>query len=62
MTSETKVILALLLDSVAKATSVREAYNSIATAAGVEGMDVLSYDAYLNKLEEQKKIAENDKL
>ena len=55
MSYETKVILALLAQQIAKASSVREAYTMVADAANVEGVKLPDYDEYLKKLEELNK-------
>ena len=51
MAYETKVILALVAQQVAKAKSLEEAYMAIVDAANVEGLSLPDYD------EVQKKIA-----
>ena len=55
MAYETKVILSLLAQQVAKAKSLEEAYMAIADAANVEGLSLPDYD------EAQKKIAALEK-
>ena len=46
MAYETKVILALLANQVAKAKSLEEVYMAIADAANVEGLILPSYDEF----------------
>jgi hypothetical protein len=44
MAYETKVILALLADRIANADSAKEAYEVIAKAASVEGLELPKYE------------------
>lgn len=55
MAYETKVILALLSQQVAKAESVEEAYTMIVEAANVEGMELPTYEEIVSKLKKTKK-------
>ena len=55
MSYETKVILDLIAQSVAKAETLKEAYNIIASAASVEGLQLPTYEDALKKIEEAKK-------
>ena len=56
MALETKVILALLAQSIGKSTTTREAYNCVVEAANVEGLNLPSYDEFLQKLEEDRRV------
>ena len=56
MALETKVILALLAQSIGKSTTTREAYNCVVKAANVEGLNLPSYDEFLQELEEDRRI------
>ena len=47
MAYETKVILMLLAQRIVLAESVKEAYNVIATAASVEGVQLPSFEEFL---------------
>ena len=47
MAYETKVILMLLAQQIARCESVKEAYDSIARAASVEGVKLPSYEEIL---------------
>jgi len=58
MAYETKVILKSLANQVAKAKSLREAYEAIRDVANVEGVQLLPYDDVLNRF---KEIEEKDK-
>jgi len=53
MAYETKAIFSLLADSIAKAKSVKEAYNVVARAANVEGVKLPTYDEYIKMLEKE---------
>ncbi|MDR2531596.1 MAG: hypothetical protein LBC82_02000 [Oscillospiraceae bacterium] len=44
MSYDTKLIIGLIAQNVAKAKSVKEAYNSIRAAACVEGMNLPTYE------------------
>jgi len=55
MTLETKVILKLLADNVAKSKTLEEAYESIAEAANLEGLALPSYKEALEILEQRRK-------
>lgn len=52
MAYETKVILALLAQQVAKAESVKEAYTMIVQAANVEGVELPTYEEMVKRLKE----------
>jgi len=60
MAFETKVLLSLLLDSIAKSESVKEAYNVVAKAASVEGVKVPPYESAIEEIEQVRK-ENNDK-
>jgi len=49
MAYETKVILALLADSVGNAKTIEEAYNIIVQAANIEGVKLPSYEEFKEK-------------
>jgi hypothetical protein len=53
MAYETKVILTLLSQQVAKAKTLKEAYTAIARAANVEGVKLPSYEELRKELEEE---------
>ena len=53
MAYETKVILMLLAQQVAKAKTVKEAYNSIAKAASVEGVSLPTYEEFVAEMERE---------
>ena len=55
MAYETKVILALLSQQIAKCKNIREAYDTVIMAANVEGLQLPSYDELLEKTKEQTK-------
>ena len=59
MAIETKVILSLLLDGVAKSKTLEEAYNVIAKAASVEGVKALPYDEAMKEIEQVRQKDEN---
>ena len=52
MAYETKVILMLLAQQVAKSKTVKEAYNAIARAASVEGVLLPPFEEFLREIEE----------
>jgi len=54
MAFETKVILTLLIDSIAKAKTIEEAYDTVARAARVEGLDIPSYEEAVAQVEEKR--------
>ena len=54
MAYETKVILTLLAQQIAKAESVREAYAILARAANVEGVRLPAYDELIKEMEQEK--------
>jgi len=49
MAFETKVILTLLAEYVGRAETVEEAYNVIVKAANVEGLELPSYEEFIEK-------------
>jgi len=51
MALETKVILRMLVTSIGKAKTVKEAYEIVAEAANVEGLDVPSFEEFRKKYE-----------
>ena len=57
MALETKVILSLLLDGVAKSENLEEAYDIVANAARVEGLKVLTYEEALRKIEKVREAS-----
>ncbi|MCL2574837.1 MAG: hypothetical protein FWE33_00230 [Defluviitaleaceae bacterium] len=50
MALETKVILQMILHQIAMAENLKQAYDMVAAAASVEGMEVLSYEELLKKM------------
>jgi len=54
MALETKVILKLLTEAIGRAKTVEEAYQILAGAAEVEGINVPSYDEFLANIESTK--------
>jgi len=58
MAYETKVILSLLANQVAKAKSLEEAYMAIVDAANVEGLALPDYDEVQKKLAALEKKAQ----
>jgi hypothetical protein len=55
MAYETKVILALLAQQIAKAETLEEAYKAVEMAANVEGVNLPSYEELKKQFEEIKK-------
>ena len=55
MSQETKMLLTLLANSVAKSETVEEAYMAIAEAANVEGVALPSYKDAVKALQEMRK-------
>ena len=55
MAYETKVILSLLAQRIAEASSIEEAYEAVVMAANVEGVQLPSYVEYMKSLEEKRK-------
>jgi len=53
MAYETKVILALLAQQIAKSKNVREAYAAIRRAASVEGLQLPPMDELLKEMEKE---------
>ncbi|MCL2168527.1 MAG: hypothetical protein FWB74_00715 [Defluviitaleaceae bacterium] len=60
MAIETKMLISVLLDAVAKSTTVEEAYKVLANAASVEGVNVPTYDEAVKMNEEMRKKAEKN--
>jgi hypothetical protein len=54
MAYETKVILTLLSRQIAKAESLKEAYDEVIKAANVEGVQLPSYDVVREEMKEYK--------
>ncbi|MCL2421850.1 MAG: hypothetical protein FWD03_08340 [Defluviitaleaceae bacterium] len=54
MAYETKLIMALLAERVAKAETVEEAYSVISNAASVEGLKLPTYEDAKEKFKEKK--------
>jgi hypothetical protein len=55
MAYETKVILALLAQQIARAETLEEAYRAVEMAANVEGVNLPSYEELREKFGEKKK-------
>ena len=55
MAYETKVILTLLSQQVAKCKTIKEAYTLIINAAKVEGIELPSYEDLMRQIEELQK-------
>ena len=53
MSYETKVILALLAESIGRAKNVKEAYTYVVKAANVEGLKLPDYDEFIKGMEEE---------
>ena len=60
MAYETKVILTLLAQLVGKVKTVKEAYTAIIRAANVEGMQLPTYEEFLNELEKEQADPANE--
>jgi len=54
MTYETKVILRLLADSVARSKNLKQAYGYIARAANVEGLELPDYETVKAAIEQEE--------
>jgi len=54
MAYDTKVLLTLLAQAIAKTDSVKEAYMMVARAANVEGVQLPSYDEMVKEIEKEK--------
>jgi hypothetical protein len=52
---ETKVILKLLADSIARAESIEEAYSYVSRAASAEGMTLPSFEDCVKEIKQLKK-------
>jgi|GEM_PF-715448 len=52
---ETKALLSLLANSIARAQSVKEAYSVIIEAANVEGVNLPTYKEKLEEIEELRR-------
>jgi len=50
MTYETKAIFSQLADGIGRAKTVREAYNIVVKAANIEGVQIISYDEFVEQL------------
>jgi len=55
MAYETKVILTLLAENIAKAETVKEAYGAVRRAASVEGVQLPPYDEFKQGMEKEDK-------
>ena len=55
MAYETKVILTLLAQQIAKSKNIKEAYAVVKMATNVEGLLLPSYDEMLKEMEEEAK-------
>jgi hypothetical protein len=55
MALETKALLSLLADNIAKSQTLKEAYSVVMKAANVEGVSVLSYEDALEEIEQLRK-------
>ena len=55
MTYETKVILTLIAEAVARSESIKEAYGHIVRAANAEGLKLPSYEEIKEMFEQDKK-------
>ena len=51
MAYETKVILMLLAQTIVRSKTVKEAYQAVAIAASVEGVEFPSFEEFLAKVE-----------
>jgi len=57
MAYETKAIFSLLAESIGRAKTVREAYNIVVKAANIEGVQIVSYDEFIEQLNEMQSEA-----
>jgi len=55
MADDTKALLSLLADNVAKSKTLKEAYMSIMKAANVEGVAIKTYEEAIEEIEELRK-------
>ncbi|MDR2167012.1 MAG: hypothetical protein LBE35_04060 [Clostridiales bacterium] len=56
MAYETKVILALVGEGIARSSSVRQAYNFVRKAANVEGVILPTFDETKHRIEAEERI------
>ena len=61
MAYETKAIFSLLAEGIGRAKSVREAYNIVVKAANIEGVQIISYDEFIEQLKEMQPEEQNKK-
>ena len=62
MAYETKAIFSLLADGIGRAKTVKEAYNIVVRAANIEGVQIMSYDEFIEQLKEmQSETTEDNK-
>jgi len=54
MAFETKVILSMIIQLIAKSDTIKDAYNSVSMASKVEGLDFPLYEEMLEKLRTDK--------
>ena len=54
MAYETKVILTMIAEAIARSKSLKEAYGYVARAASAEGLKLPSYDEIKDLLEQEK--------
>ena len=59
MAYETKAIFSLLADSIGRAKTVKEAYNIVVKAANIEGVQIVSYDEFIEQLKEMQSEEKN---
>jgi len=57
MAYETKVILTMIADALARAETLREAYGFVVRAANAEGLQLPTYDEFKKQIEEERKAA-----
>jgi len=55
MAYDTKALLSLIANAIAKSETLKEAYAAIMEAANVEGVSILSYEEAKEKIEELRK-------
>ena len=53
MAYETKVILMMIAESIGKAKSLKEAYDFVAKAASVEGLQLPTYEEFVKASQEE---------
>jgi len=54
MAYETKVILTMIAEAIARAKTMKEAYGFVARAASIEGITLPSYDEFKAQLEAEE--------